>query len=210
VTLPLPRPLPDPAMLGAEGWAFGPAEGMDAFVRATFLDPASPLFIEEHEVLAQARIGYLWAAAEARDKNRQILGTAQLIRPPQKKWPSLRAYHQVQDWFGHVDFLITLSAPFCLEAATEAEYLALLDHELSHCRQDVDAFDEPKFSQDTGAPLWRVVGHDVEQFVGVVERWGADAAGVTDLVAAARRPPRFGDVDIRAVLDGCGTCRKAA
>lgn len=209
-TLAIPRPLPDPAMLGVDGPAFAPADGVDAFVRATFLDADSPLFIEEHEVLGQAAVGYLWAAPEARDRNRTILGTAQLVRPPQRKWSSQRSWHQVQDWFGHIDFLITLSAPWCLQAATDVEFLALLDHELSHARQDVDAYGDPRFSQETGLPIWRVVGHDVEEFVGVVERWGARAAGVAELVEAASRPPRFADADIRTVLDGCGTCRKAA
>lgn len=204
------RPLPDPAMLGVEGPAFAPAEDLDAFVRSTFLDPASDLFIEEHEILTQARIGYLWAAPEAKDKNRQIIGLAQLVRQPQKKWSSLRSYHQVRDWFGPIDFLITLSAPYCLETATDAEFLALLDHELMHCRQDENDWGGPRFNQDTGEPVWRVVGHDVEQFVGVTARWGARAAGVEELVAAGSRAPQFGDVDIRRVVAGCGTRARAA
>lgn len=190
--------------------AFLPAEGMDAFVRGTFLDPESPLFIQEHEILEQADIGYLWAGPAARDKNRMILGTAQQIRPPQKKWSSLRSFYQVEEWFGPIDFLITLSAPYCADReTTDAEFLALLDHELSHCVQE-ERNGIPQFSHDTGRPLWAVRGHDVEQFVGVVERWGAEATGVTELVAAASRAPRFEGADIQRILNGCGTCLRAA
>ena len=207
----LARPLPAESMIDHRGTpAFTPAEGMAEFVEEVFLDPGSDLHIEEHEILAHASIGYLWAGREAKDRNRRIIGTAQLVRPPQKKWSSLRSYHQVRDWFGNIDFLITLDASYCLETATDAEFLALLDHELSHCRQDVDEFDCPRFNQETGRPYWRIVGHDVEQFVGVTQRWGAAAAGAEELVAAAAEGPRFGPVDIQRVVAGCGTRARAA
>jgi hypothetical protein len=202
----LRRPMPpDDMAFGVP--AFAPIAELDDFVRSTFLDQASPLCIEEHEHLLQARIGYLWAGVEAVDKGREILGTAQLLTPPQKKWSSLRARFQLEEWFGSIDFLITLSAPYCLECS-DAHFLALLDHELMHCHYQVE-FDSPKLGRD-GIPMWAVRAHDVEQFVGVVARWGARAAGVEQLVRAAQKKPRFTELDIDEVMLGCGTCRKAA
>jgi hypothetical protein len=204
------RPLPPPDMAQYGSPAFLPADGMDEFVRATFLDQDSPLFIPEHEILAQATFGYLWAAPEAKDRNRMIVGTAQLMRPPQKKWTSLRALFQVEQWFGDIDFLITLSVPYVTAShVTEAEVLALIDHELCHCCQD-ERDGAPLFRQDTGEPIWGMRSHDVEQFIGPVRRWGAGPAGVTELVSAAQQPPLFGEVDIRSVVEGCGTCLRAA
>ncbi|WP_267902481.1 putative metallopeptidase [Sinorhizobium meliloti] len=40
-------------------------------------------------------------------------------------------------------------------------------------------------------PVFTVRGHDVEEFVGVVRRYGADAAGVRAIVDAANRPPEI-------------------
>ena len=197
---PFPRPTHDDVL----SRSFWPAEGMDAFVRGHFLNPKSPVYIEEHEILRLARIGYLWASPEARDKGRTILGTAQLVRPPQKKWSSLRGYHQVRDWFGLVDFVITLSASWVVEQASDPEALALLDHELSHCVQGTGEFGEPLWHED-GGPVWAIAGHDVEEHVGVVRRWGALATRTEALVEAANQPPLFGDVDVSAIVGGCGT-----
>lgn len=197
---PLPRPTHDQVLERT----FWPADGMDEFVRAHFLNPDSPLFIEEHEVLSMARIGYLWATPEARDRGRTIIGTAQLVRPPQKKWGSLRSHHQVLGWFGTIDFLITLSAAWVVEQATDAEALALLDHELSHCRQAQGEFEDELWHED-GTPVWEIVGHDVEEHVGVVARWGARATRTEALVAAATQPALFADVDLAGLVGGCGT-----
>ncbi|WP_420376855.1 putative metallopeptidase [Sinorhizobium medicae] len=47
-------------------------------------------------------------------------------------------------------------------------------------------------------------GHDVEDFVGVVRRYGADAAGVRAIVDAANRPPEIARANI---AHACGTCQ---
>jgi hypothetical protein len=41
--------------------------------------------------------------------------------------------------------------------------VALVDHELAHCGQEVD---------DKGARKWVMVSHDIEEFSGIVRRWG--------------------------------------
>jgi hypothetical protein len=46
-------------------------------------------------------------------------------------------------------------------------------------------------------------GHDVEEFVGVVARYGAEATGVAAIVDAAKAGPTIGRASIAGV---CGTC----
>jgi len=60
-------------------------------------------------------------------------------------------------------------------------------------RVERDAFGAPKFKKSTGLPSFTLRGHDVEEFVGVVRRYGAAAAGVQAMIDAAaegRRSPR--------------------
>ncbi|PTD30641.1 hypothetical protein C5N13_01500 [Sinorhizobium meliloti] len=44
--------------------AFIPTENMPEWIKATFLDPSSPLHNEEHAHLAHAEIGFLWTVVE--------------------------------------------------------------------------------------------------------------------------------------------------
>ena len=54
----------------------------------------------------------------------------------------------------------------------------------------------------------RVIGHDVEQFNDVVQRYGAAAAGVERMVQLANAGPTIGLAQMSAA---CGTCvRKRA
>jgi hypothetical protein len=119
------------------------------------------------------------------------------------KWSRARAEQQIVAWFGSIpDFIITLDAEYCRHCG-DAEFMALVEHELYHAAQDKDDFGQPKFSKSTGLPVFTVRGHDVEQFVGVVRRYGADASGVREMVDAANRPPEIA----RAYIEhACGTC----
>ena len=84
--------------------------------------------------------------------------------------------------------------------------MALAEHEMYHCGQERDEFGAPKFRK-SGLPAFAMRGHDVEQFVGVVRRYGAGAAGVMAMVDAANRPPEIADIRI---AQACGTCRLRA
>ena len=70
-----------------------------------------------------------------------------------------------------------------------------------------DEFGAPKFNQQTGRPSFTMRGHDVEEFVGVVRRYGAEATGVRALVDAANAGPEIAAADIAQC---CGTCLRAA
>ncbi|WP_275593268.1 putative metallopeptidase [Rhizobium gallicum] len=85
-------------------------------------------------------------------------------------------------------FLLTFDAHYA-STCSDAEFCALVEHELYHAGQERDAFGAPKFRRD-GSPAFGLRGHDVEEFVGVVRRYGADAAGIRAIVDAPTGHPR--------------------
>lgn len=184
---------------------FIPAPELNKFVAAAFLDESSPLYNEEHAHLTQAAIGFLWTSVANTRQMRRVLGEAEQPNLKGGKWQRARQEKQLIDWFGSVpDFVVTFDAGFWSEAAS-IEVLALLEHELYHCGQAVDEFGFPKFRQSDGSPVFAIRGHDVEEFAGVLRRYGADAAGrdVRDFVDAARVKPTIGTAKIRKL---CGSC----
>lgn len=196
------RPQP-PADLGAIDDFAPDTHGLGAWARRTFIGAGGALENARHEPLQDATIGWLWTTFDAQDRNRRILGECKLIRPPQKRWGSAMGAHQLREWFGEdLDFLITIDA----NAAAEMDdwsFCALIEHELCHAAQDVDDEGEPRFTRD-GEPIFRIIGHDVEEFVDVVARYGADATGTRAMVKAANAGPSIGAAAIAAA---CGTCR---
>lgn len=133
-----------------------------------------------------------------------VVGEAEIPNPKGGAWGKARAERQLIDWFGEIpDFIVTLDAGYCLDAAA-VELLALLEHELYHCGQQLDEFGFPKFRQD-GRPIFAMRGHDVEEFAGVVRRYGIAAAGrdAVDFVKAAKLKPEIAKAKIAAL---CGSC----
>jgi hypothetical protein len=121
------------------------------------------------------------------------------------KWLRARIEQQLLDWFGEVpDFLITIDAQYAA-VCSDIDLAALIDHELNHCVQDTDQYGMPKFSKTTGRPSFTIQGHDVEEFVSVVRRFGA-GPDVQALVDAANGKPEVG---VASVAKACGTCIKA-
>lgn len=130
-----------------------------------------------------------------------VAGMARLPRPNpvQDEWSKAMYWQQIEDWFDHrPDFLITLYAPYANEV-DNVSFCALVEHELYHCAL--------KTITNKGKPIWGIKGHDVEEFVGIVERYGAGAAAgkTLDLIAASRRKPLIGQAEAAAV---CGTCMR--
>jgi len=108
---------------------------------------------------------------------------------------------QMVDWFGRVpEVVITLAADYC-SSCTDTEFCALVEHELYHVAQEADQYGAPKFLRDGTAAL-TMRAHDVEEFVGVVRRYGAGEQ-VQKLVDAVQRPPEVARLDIAR---SCGTC----
>lgn len=191
------------------GGAFMPdQDGLGAWARACFIDDGHPLTNPDHVHLQQASIGWLWTNYTATAAGRFIAGEARIPRDGGSKWSQAMAAFQVEQWFGHVpNFIITIST----EAAAimdDASFCALVEHELYHCAQAVDEFGAPRFNKE-GLPVYTIKGHDVEEFVSVVARYGSVDPAVAAMVRAAQDGPTIGRASIAA---GCGICnaRRAA
>lgn len=182
---------------------FIPAPELEEWARQQFINELSPIHNPEHIHLQLAALGFVWTNVENVKKSRHILGQCQLITESGEKWAAGRQHQQLREWFEDVpDFLITIEAQNAM-LCTDASFMALVEHELYHAAQKTDEFGQPMFNQITGHPLWAIRGHDVEEFVGVVRRYGADAAGVRDMVAAANKGAEIAEGQIGRA---CGTC----
>lgn len=203
------RPRPPAELTGIEGAlgpAFKPAPDLLEWVTSTFIAEGSKLENPEHAHLLCANIGMLWTSAGNSRNGKIIVGQAE-FKPPggtMGKWQRARAQAQLAGWFGPtpLDFLVTVSAPYAA-ICTDAEFCALIEHELCHCGQARDEFGAPKFSRSSGLPIFGMRGHDIEQFTSVVARYGADAAGVRALIDAAAQAPV---IDAAKLQIACGTC----
>ncbi len=201
------RPMPPEAMMqaGRQVEEFAPARDLMEWVRSTFLNPDSMLFNAEHAHLDHAEIGVLWTTVEYRKHGKYIAGSAEIPSVQGPLWTKRRMEWQLRQWFGVVpDFLIHLDAVYAAQSS-DARFCSLVEHELLHCGQALDAFGQPRFSKETGLPVFTIVGHDVEEFVSIVRRYGAGAAAgeTAALVAAAMQPAEVAEADLSAA---CGTC----
>jgi hypothetical protein len=185
---------------------FIPAPELSAWLQSVFVEAAGPLANEDHAHLVDAHLGCLWTNVENVTKRKRIAGTAEIPMPPAAsgKWARAMWERQQVDWFGAVpSFRLIFDAHLAMEA-DHASWCAWCEHELYHCAQGLDEFGDPRWRKD-GSPVYAMRGHDAEEFVGVVRRYGPGAAagGVAELVSAASLPPEIA----RATIDAtCGTC----
>lgn len=207
VALLTSRPYP-PADLDLFGNNFRRAPDVEQWIQDVLLHEESPLYNDDHAHLAGANIGVLWATAPAKVGGLYVAGSCEIPQPRGKAWVKYRQEYQLEQWFGELpDILITLFAPYAADA-DDVNWCSLVEHELYHAAQQIrDGV--PLFNKETGAPLLTIVGHDVEEFVGVVRRYGpgAGAGQTAALVRAAQREP---EVARSAINWACGTCKLLA
>ncbi len=98
-----------------------------------------------HLHLLDARVGFLFRSESSASQGREVIGKAKKVSEELKSLLDL-------------DFIIWISKPAWLALSPEGRE-ALLDHELSHCAGD----------EEDG---WSIRGHDIEEFVAVIERHG--------------------------------------
>ncbi len=143
----------------------------------------------------------MWASSSFEKQGRTVLGKAEQVAFRAGGWQKLRMEQQMRDWFGQVPaFIITLAADYCAQCS-DLEFCALVEHELYHIAQATDKYGASAFTEE-GIPKLKLRGHDVEEFVGVVRRYGA-SADVQELVDAANKPAEVGKLNISRA---CGTC----
>lgn len=180
---------------------FCPAPEIAEWVQDTILADDGPLHNPDHVHLMDADIAFMWASSAFSKKGRTVVGQAEQVMFRSSGWQRARQEQQMREWFGHVpDFIITLAADYCAECS-DLEFCALVEHELYHIAQAEDEFGVPKFGKD-GMPKLVLRGHDVEEFIGVVRRYGATPE-VARMVDAAKRAPEAGNINIARA---CGTC----
>jgi hypothetical protein len=181
-----------------------PAPELESWLRSTFIEEGAPLQNEDHSYLRYAQIGVLWTSIENSRHGRRVVGQAERGDPTAMgKWARARAELQITEWFGEIpDFILTFEARYAA-ICSDTQWCALCEHELSHCGVERDAYGAPKFKKSTGLPSFTLVAHDVEEFVGVVRRYGAAAAGVQAMIDAAAQGPTIATADIDFA---CGSC----
>lgn len=123
--------------------------------------------VEDHEHLAQAVILYVFRDKASRSRGRAVLGTA-------RKVSGLNRF-LVRDEDDLPLFVLEV-AKDTWDDLTEEQRRALVDHELCHLVVD---------TEDDGTLVGRTRGHDLEEFVGIVERHGLWKADVAALGIAA-------------------------
>lgn len=200
---------PEEALEFAEYGPMVPAPEVVQWIHDEIVSEVGALHNPDHAHLMHAELGVLWAGCGNASKGRAVIGMAEIPRFLCNRWQKARQEQQINDWFGSIpDFLITLDAHYCAEAADDRSFAALVEHELYHCGQDTDEFGAPKFNQETGLPVWTIRGHDVEEFVGVVRRYGVGhpEGHLAQLVAAGNAKPEVARADIARA---CGTCLRA-
>ncbi|MEZ0194270.1 putative metallopeptidase [Pseudomonas qingdaonensis] len=195
------RPIPPADLLESPWLILRPAPEVWEWIQREILDTTGSIHNEEHAHLIDASVGVMWASSSFAKKGRSVLGQAEQLMIRAGGWQKARQEQQLRDWFGEEpEFLITLAADYCAQC-TEAEFCALVEHELYHIAQATDRYGAPKFTQE-GLPKLQMRSHDVEEFVGVVRRYGA-GEDVQRLIAAASRPPEVAKINIARA---CGTC----
>lgn len=215
-----PFPVPPADLLTATvpikgGGLVAPALDVEAWVQAEILAENRPLSNYDHAHLGEfeARVAFLWSTEVETRAGRRTLGTCQTAAPTGRAWPQAQRRAQLIGWFGAVpDFLIVLDAlhaSHALRTGRVADLLAVVDHELYHCGVKLDDFGAIRFSPD-GEPTWTVRPHDVEEFAGVVRRYGVAASAAGPLAQAIEYVRENGPDIAPASLDGvCGSCKRA-
>ncbi|PBP53521.1 hypothetical protein CCL18_22205 [Pseudomonas syringae] len=178
-----------------------PASDVWEWIQAEILADTGSIHNEDHAHLIDADIRVMWASSSFEKQGRRVLGQAEQVAFRAGGWQKARMEQQMRDWFGDIpDFIITLAADYCA-TCSDADFCALVEHELYHLAQATDQYGQPAFTKE-GAPKLKLQGHDVEEFVGVVRRYGASQE-VQLLVDAANKPAEVGKLNISRA---CGTC----
>ncbi|MBR7713736.1 hypothetical protein KC099_11065 [Acinetobacter nosocomialis] len=191
-----------------EAIRLAPAPDLMNWVITNFLTIGGPLHNPDHDHIAELLhdneefLAFAWASSACMAKKRMVLGQCEKVMFNQGGWKKARQEQQMRDWFGYVPvYLITIDASYC-DQATDRDFCALIEHELYHIGVERDEDGEALYSEMTGLPKHYLAGHDVEEFIGVTKRWGADES-VKRLVEVAKQAPFVSDVNISKC---CGTC----
>lgn len=133
--------------------------------------------VAQHQALVHAHIEYVFIKETPKSRGREIWGRARRISGLQAWLSNPNELPHLKAGFvsGSDYFLIEISHEAWL-TISDTQRVALVDHELSHCAFEFD---------DDGLPKLAMRHHDVEEFIGVVNRHGLWKADVEHLGIAA-------------------------
>lgn len=198
------RPLPPPILTETFDPVFIAAPEIAQWASETFIDETSILPNPDHEHLRGIHIGFCWTNVENIKRQRLILGTAQLLPPTGDKWSAGRAECQLLNMFGGEmpEALVILYAPI-VATMDDWQFMALVEHELYHIAGKLDRYGAPAFDRDTGKRALEMRGHSVEEFTGVVRRYGATSPELREMVRAINKGAELSETNIARA---CGVC----
>ena len=200
------RPYPPEHLIDkdwSEEFLFEPAIDIYDWLHETILNPNSKLYNKDHEhLIGHSGVCFLWAEIAFEKQGRVVLGQAEIVQFQASGWKKYRQEAQLIRWFGFLPkALITLDARYCSDCS-DSSFMALVEHELYHLKQKISPNGGPCYDSHTGHAVLQMRGHDVEEFHGVVQRYGA-SPDVQKMVELANDGPTISRANI---AHACGTC----
>jgi hypothetical protein len=188
-----------------EGYAqFVSGRTLQDWARATFIEADGPLFNPEHKHLKHADVLFVWSSWTFKKSGMRVVGTAQ--RGEQSgsagKKELLESFYCGLNGGRQPDFVVTLCAPFFAEV-DPVSACAVIEHVLTHCGHAKDCYGHPMYFRSSGLPKFTLRGHDVEEFIGVVKRYGAYDGALQQMKDALNSEPSIARAKVEAVC-GCG------
>ena len=184
---------------------FEPAQELKEWIIEKIIAEGAELFNPDHSHISpwdDDLFKVLWASSAFIKAEQMVLGQTEKVMFNAGGWKKARQERQMLDWFGCVPkYLITIDALFASQAS-DIEFCALVEHELYHIGVKRDEDGNPLTSAMTGEYKYFLRGHDVEEFHGVVQRYGASEQ-VQRMVDLAHDGPTIGKAKI---AHACGTC----
>lgn len=198
------RPMPPADLLESPFLILKPAPELWEWIQREVLVETGSIHNPEHSHLIDASVGVMWASSSFNKKGRSVLGQAEQLMIRAGGWQKARQEQQMREWFGEEpEFLITLAADYCAQCS-DTDFARLVEHELMHIAHATDQYGAPKFTQE-GLPKLFLRGHDVSEFISIVERYGVGAPDgeLARMVEAAKTTP---SVSSESIASACGTC----
>ncbi|MFK6229599.1 putative metallopeptidase [Acinetobacter baumannii] len=177
------------------------------WIEETFLCEWGKLHNPDHEHLLSFQppeISFLWAYAKCEAKDKRVYGQTEKVMINVGGWRKQRQELQLINWFGDIPkYIITLDARVC-QVMSDTDFCALVEHELYHIGHKKNK-DSGEFEYTSvGEPRLYLRGHDVEEFHGVVQRYGASEE-VQKMVNLANEGPTISRSRAN-IAHACGTC----
>lgn len=203
------RPYPPDSLLGLDPEYdpidFEPAHDLRKWILETFVYEEGELYNPDHDHIQMFERDFfdvLWASSAFVKAEQVVLGQTERVMINMGGWKKARQELQLRNWFGHIPtYIITIDAQFASQAS-DTDFCALIEHELYHIGVKRDQDGNILVSQMTGEPKHFLRGHDVEEFHGVVQRYGASES-VQKMVELVNDGPTMGKAKIS---HACGTC----